>query len=493
MTNAVATHTSVLSSTAPEPGQLVEVCRRQWIISDDASAVSPDLPKLNLVKLASFDEDAPREGIQVLWELEPGAHIIERAGLPTISALDDPSKLEAFLDAVRWGAATNADRGYLQASFRSGASIEDYQLDLLVRAIDIAGTNLLIDDDVGLGKTIEMLLRHRARTILVLCRSSLQEKWRSEMAEKFGLEFRIVDTDSVKRSRRERGLHSNPWTSFPRLIDWAKQGEVIRLLRDVLPPQPTFPRRFDMLVVDDTHNVAPLVGKCVVESLRTRLVRLLAPHFQHKLFLTAMPHDGYTESFTALLALLDEQLFSQRPPAQRQTRARDGAAPQERPHRRQGQEALPSAAPRSAEHRVHRRGARDSSTPRTVHRGPREAGRARWRRLALRPSAPAQTLAPSPGAFMSTLARHTATIEGKGEPRRTSGLHERILRRAIAKTAEQVAARIVTPRAAKSRAKSVPAGQGALAPIDASEAEPKHSETKADTPAKNASIRRTSK
>src|SRR5207247_1371144 len=42
----------------------------------------------------------------------------------------------------------------------------------------------------------------------------------------------------------------------------------------------------------------------------TRLVRLLAPHFQHKLFLTATPHDGYTESFTALLELLDDQRFS---------------------------------------------------------------------------------------------------------------------------------------------------------------------------------------
>ena len=192
----------------PEPGQLVEVRRRQWIVSDvDASAVAPELPKRNLVKLASIDEDALGEEIEVLWELEPGAHVIERAGLPTLSALDDPSTLEAFLDAVRWGAATNADRGYLQAPFRSGVSIEDYQLDPLVRAIDMPRVNLLIADDVGLGKTIEaglvaqeMLLRHRARTVLVVCPSSLQVKWRNEMAEKFGLEFRIVDTEYVKRS-----------------------------------------------------------------------------------------------------------------------------------------------------------------------------------------------------------------------------------------------------------------------------------------------------
>ncbi len=447
----LAGENEVLSATAPEPGQLVEVRRRQWIVSDvDASAVSPELPKRNLVKLASIDEDALGEEIEVLWELEPGAHVIERAGLPTLSALDDPSKLEAFLDAVRWGAATNADRGYLQAPFRSGVSIEDYQLDPLVRAIDMARTNLLIADDVGLGKTIEaglviqeMLLRHRARTILVLCPSSLQEKWRTEMAEKFGLEFRIIDTDLVKRSRREHGLHANPWTSFPRLIasiDWAKQGEGIRLLRDVLPPQPTFPRRFDMLVIDEAHNVAPTVGKYATESLRTRLVRLLAPHFQHKLFLTATPHDGYTESFTALLELLDDQRFSRNilPPEDQLARVMvrrlksdlvDAKGKRLFPVRRL--EALNIRY--SAEEREARQ-LLDEYIARRERPDDREGVASHFVHQLLR-----KRLASSPAAFASTLARHTATIEGNGQARRTSSLDERILRRAIAKTDEDYA------------------------------------------------------
>ena len=447
----LATETSVPAATAPEPGQLVEVRRRQWIVSDvDASSVSPDLPKRNLVKLASIDEDALGEEIEVLWELEPGAHVIERAGLPSLSNFDDSTELEAFLDAVRWGAATNADRSYLQAPFRSGVSIEDYQLDPLVRAIDMARTNLLIADDVGLGKTIEaglvvqeMLLRHRARTILVLCPSSLQEKWRTEMAEKFGLEFRIVDTESVKRSRRERGLHANPWTSFPRLItsiDWAKQGEGIRLLRDVLPPHPTFPRRFDLLIVDEAHNVAPVVGKYAIESLRTRLVRLLAPHFQHKLFLTATPHDGYTESFTALLELLDDQRFSRNilPPEDQLARVMvrrlksdlvDAKGKRLYPVRRL--EAL------NIDYTEEEREARqlvEQYITRREEQDEQEGTASHFVHQLLR-----KRLASSPAAFSSTFARHIATIEGNGEARRTSGLGDRILRRAIAKTEEDYA------------------------------------------------------
>ena len=436
----------------PQPGQLVEVRRRQWIVSDvDASAVAPGLPSNHLVRMASIDEDSLGEELEVLWELEPGAHIIERAGLPRMDGLDGAETLDAFLDAVRWGAATNADRGYLQAPFRSGVSIEDFQLDPLVRAIDMARTNLLIADDVGLGKTIEaglvlqeMLIRHRARTVLVLCPASLQEKWRVEMLEKFGLEFRIVDTDYVKRLRRERGLHANPWTSHSRLItsiDWAKQGEGLRLLRDALPPHVTHPRAFDLLIIDEAHNVAPTVGRYAVESLRTRLVRLVAPHFQHKLFLTATPHDGYTESFTALLELLDDQRFARNVMPSEAQLARvmvrrlksdlvDAEGKRLYPTRR----LEPLLVSHSDEERAVRRlldafiakreSADDSGL--AVHRFVHQLLRKR--------------LSSSPAALATTLARHADTLEGRRDRSgRTDRMDERILRRAIARTEEDYA------------------------------------------------------
>ena len=165
---------SIRLRISPEPGQLVEVRKRQWIVADvnisqlTSSSVAPQ----HYVKLSSIDEDGLGEELEVIWEIEPGAHIIEKSGLPEITGFDDAKKLDAFLDAVRWGAATNADRNFLQAPFRSGVSIEDFQLDPLVRAINMARVNLLIADDVGLGKTIEaglviqeLLLRHRIRTV----------------------------------------------------------------------------------------------------------------------------------------------------------------------------------------------------------------------------------------------------------------------------------------------------------------------------------------
>ena len=136
------------------------------------------------------------------------------------------------------------------------------------------------------------------------------------MRDKFGLEFRIVDSALMRDLRRSRGLHVNPWTHFPRLItsiDFLKRERLMRLFREVLPAEgePAFPRRFDLLIVDEAHNVAPAsTGRYATDSDRTRAIRTLAPHFEHKLFLTATPHNGYPESFSALLELLDDQRFA---------------------------------------------------------------------------------------------------------------------------------------------------------------------------------------
>ena len=87
----------------------------------------------------------------------------------------------------------------------------------------------------------------------------------------------------------------------------------MRLFREVLPrgDEPAYPRKFDVLIVDEAHNVAPSGrGKYATDSLRTAALRLLVPHFEHKLFLSATPHNGYPESFSALLEILDNQRFA---------------------------------------------------------------------------------------------------------------------------------------------------------------------------------------
>ncbi len=296
--------------TIPEPGQLVDVRQRRYSVVDVAqSTLPPDLLKpgslglpihnsqvQHLVTFTSVEDDALGEDLQVIWKIEPGANVIEKNALPAPLGFDSPHRLDTFLNAVRWGAASSADVRALQAPFRSGVELEDYQLDPVAQAIQMPRVNLLIADDVGLGKTIEaglvcqeLIIRHRACKILIVCPAALQVQWRDQMRDKFGLEFRIVDSDLMKHLQRERGLHVNPWTHFPRLItsiDFLKRERPLRLFSEVLPAngEPTYPRKFDLLIVDEAHNVAPSGrGQYATDSDRTHALRRLGPHFEHKL------------------------------------------------------------------------------------------------------------------------------------------------------------------------------------------------------------------
>jgi len=47
------------------------------------------------VSLSSIDDEGLGEELNVIWELEPGAKAFEKASLPTLTAFDDPRRLDA--------------------------------------------------------------------------------------------------------------------------------------------------------------------------------------------------------------------------------------------------------------------------------------------------------------------------------------------------------------------------------------------------------------
>ena len=323
--------TKLIPRSLPVTGQLTRVRGRHWVVTDVAPTALPfDIKSAavgegqTLVTLSSVEDDGLGEELRVLWELEAGRKILDAATLPDLSRgqFDDPATIGAFLDALRWGAITNAETTVLQAPFRAGIAIEDYQLEPVTRALTMPRVNLLVADDVGLGKTIEaglviqeLLLRQRARRVMIVCPAPLTVKWQAEMATRFGLGFHIVDTAEVRRVRRERGLHANPFRVHPLTIvslPWLRGARCQRLLEEILGDDgPARPRAIDLLVVDEAHHCAPPgKGKYAIDSQQTLATARLASHSEHRLFLTATPHNGYAESWTALLAMLDPQRFA---------------------------------------------------------------------------------------------------------------------------------------------------------------------------------------
>ncbi|QQR91029.1 MAG: DEAD/DEAH box helicase [Myxococcales bacterium] len=307
----------------PKPGDTVRLRHRQWLVGQ---VHKPDDPaQATRLKLTCLDDDHRGAELEVLWELELGAEVIHpESQLPeTISALDSPQHFAAYYNTLRWQgvSATEVDR--FQAPFRAGIKIQPYQLTPLSKALSLPRANLFIADDVGLGKTIEaglvaqeLLLRQRVDFILVSAPASLLLQWQDEMNKRFGLRFEVFCRDYILKKRRERGFAINPWATHHRFIisyPLLRRPEY----RDPLLQHIGERAHKSLLILDEAHTVAPAsASKYAVDSAVTKVVRDIAPRFENRLFLSATPHNGHSNSFSALLEILDPQRFSRAVPVQ---------------------------------------------------------------------------------------------------------------------------------------------------------------------------------
>jgi hypothetical protein len=322
---------------APEVGRYVLVRKRPAIVRNVSVFNEARSAKaMHFVDLDYIDDYEFPDSDRVIWELEVNAKLIPVLDYPEIdkasSQPDEPDRFRAFTDALRWTSNTQywsegnelrSQRIHLLSPWFSAVQVEDYQLYPVLQAMAMPRVNMLLADDVGLGKTIEaglilqeLIRQRRIRRILIVCPASLQIQWQDEMKEKFNLDFVIMDSDQVYQIQRELGMDLNPWMVHPRIItsmDYLKQKDNLGKFKNGaknLVPEGSAMLPWDMLIVDEAANFMP--SRHMDESDRCSMLRQVAPYFEHRLFLTATPHNGHTLSFTGLLELLDPVRFQQK-------------------------------------------------------------------------------------------------------------------------------------------------------------------------------------
>ena len=322
--------TTTTDPIIPRAGMLATVRNRRGVVA----AVEPfdgETGRLHLVHLEYTDDHAPAEE-RLLWELEPSRDLLPPNALPdpahTGGAMP-AGDFDALLRAARWTALSpyldpadangGTRREPIASPFHGGVRIESYQLVPLLKALRMPRVSLLIADDVGLGKTVEaglilteLLLRRRIQRVLVLAPASLRQQWQEELWDKFSLRFEVVDRQGTERLRRRLGMDATPWRSFSRIVasyHYLRQPDVLeQFLAACRAPEGSPHLPWDLLIVDECHNLMP--SPFGEDSELCRMLRLLAPQFEHRLFLSATPHNGHTRSFTGLLEMLDPVRFS---------------------------------------------------------------------------------------------------------------------------------------------------------------------------------------
>lgn len=193
-----------------------------------------------------------------------------------------------------------------------------FQFKPVLKILESPSGNLLIADEVGLGKTIEAGLiwtelqcRYRYNRLLVLCPKTLREKWQRELLSKFNVKAKLADARDVL-AELEQSQQSNDGFACVASIqglrpprDWEDpdtdrtSAKLARFLRDAEPDQ----HLIDLLVIDEAHHLRN------PNTQTKELADLLQPLAEHIVFLSATPVHNQNTDLLTLLSLLDPETF----------------------------------------------------------------------------------------------------------------------------------------------------------------------------------------
>ena len=194
----------------------------------------------------------------------------------------------------------------------TGGQLSNSRTDLLPHQIlltrDIVTSKnrrLLVADEVGLGKTIEigmvlreLISRNEANRILIITPAGLTKNWQMELRDAFRLNFEILGIDFADHGMSSWEVHNKVIAS----IDTLKRPQ--RLERLLGGP------RWDVIVIDEAHHLSRMkYGKKIQTTLNYKLAQSLRNHTRDFLLLSATPHQGDTFQFWSLIQLLDDTLF----------------------------------------------------------------------------------------------------------------------------------------------------------------------------------------
>lgn len=196
-----------------------------------------------------------------------------------------------------------------------------HQIYALSRAISSNKVRFLLADEVGLGKTIEaglimreLKLRGLVRRVLVVAPKGLVTQWVQEMESHFREQFHLIMPAELTAMSYLDG-DDNIWRRFDQVVvpmdafkpietrrGWTKE-QVSRYNRERF--ENLISAGWDLIIVDEAHRIAGSTDTIA----RYRLGKGLARAAPYLLLLTATPHQGKTEAFHRLVALLDKDAF----------------------------------------------------------------------------------------------------------------------------------------------------------------------------------------
>ena len=248
----------------------------------------------------------------------PASGILPIGETPPLS----PHRISYVTAAAR--IADALERDTLIAPLEASVIPLPHQIHALSRAMSGDRVRYLLADEVGLGKTIEaglimreLKLRGLIKRVLVVAPAGLVAQWVSEMRMHFNEDFRSVVPGEFATWRNIAAIdeRENLWRIHDQVIcpldsvkpmdvrrGWTAE-RVARYNRERF--EDLVAAGWDLVIIDEAHRV----GGATDQVARHRLGEALSEAAPYLLLLSATPHQGKTDAFRRILALLDSTAF----------------------------------------------------------------------------------------------------------------------------------------------------------------------------------------
>jgi superfamily II DNA or RNA helicase len=288
------------------PGARALIRDEEWLIR----RVDPSADGGSLLTCDGISDLVRGQNALFLTALEDDIEVLDPAQtllVPDTSPTYNATML--YLESHRRRTVPNDTRIHLGR--RGVMNVVPYQLDPALQALKQPRARILIADAVGLGKTLEagvlateLIQRGRGKRILVVTQKAMLTQFQKEWWSRFSIPLVRLDSLGLARVRNRIPANHNPFNYFDRSIisvDTLKSNlEYRNYLENAW---------WDMIVIDECHNVAARAGEQGLAK-RAKLARLLATRSDTLILLSATPHDGSARSFASLMALLDPTAIS---------------------------------------------------------------------------------------------------------------------------------------------------------------------------------------
>lgn len=224
------------------------------------------------------------------------------------------SDLEIYEERPEWGTRDDLLRDLavvklrrplsdnLYALYASRTQFEVYQFKPALKFLANPDQRLLIADEVGLGKTIEagiIYLELQARIglerVLIVCPSSLRQKWQDEMKSRFDEEFTILDLAGIKRFLEQYKQYGSA-ASLRGIVslELIRRRDLALEMSDV---------RLGLVIIDEAHHCHNTA------TLANAVASVLTENADAALLLTATPLQMGNEDLFNLLHILSPGEF----------------------------------------------------------------------------------------------------------------------------------------------------------------------------------------